>query len=842
MQLGRRGFFQVAAAASAAPSVEVPAGSSGIRWPRKFTGANLAQIAFPLGGIAAGSVSLGGRGQLRDWEIFNRPDKGNAPNYALPSIWAQAAGRKPVALAAEARYLPPYEGSSGLGSNNAPGLPRLDNAVFTGEYPMARIDFRDRRLPVQLSLEAFTPIFPLDADASGLPAAVLRYRVRNPNASAAQVALCWSLDNMVGTGDERLNQRRESAGLRGIVMSNPKLAADHALKGTMALAALGDGEVSIWRGWPKGRWWNSPMLFWDEFSTKGRLEAEPEPRNAVGAVCFRKEIAAGAEAEFTFVLAWHFPNRTPERCGWHASKGDEKTVIGNWYCQQHADAWAAAEALARNLKPLEAKTRAFVQTVRESTLPGAVKDAAMSNLSTLATTTSFRTADGEFHGFEGVNDKSGCCYGSCTHVWNYETTTPMLFPTLSRSLRRNAFGWAMDDRGAMHFREVLPAGKERSDIIAADGQWGQIMKAWLDYRLCGDRQWLAAIWPRVRKALEFAWSPGSWDADQDGVAEGVQHNTYDVEFYGPNPQCGIYYLGALRAAEEMARALGDTAYAARCRALFDKGSKWIDTNLFTGEFYIQKVRGTKRENVAKDLISNMGSDTSEQPEFQVGDGCLLDQLIGQYQAEACGLGPLLDEGKMRKALESIYQYNFKRDMGRHESVQRIFALNDEAALVICDYGKGTRPRIPFPYYAEVFTGIEYSTASQFIYAGMTAQGVECIENIRRRYDGQRRNPWNEAECGHHYARAMAAWSGILALSGFSYDAAARRLEVKPRRRVAVFRSFWSTGTGWGWFELGPKLAIHVEQGSLAIAEVQLKGRTVKPTDPVLIQAGTNWSC
>lgn len=89
---------------------------------------------------------------------------------------------------------------------------------------------------------------------------------------------------------------------------------------------------------------------------------------------------------------------------------------------------------------------------------------------------------------------------------------------------------------------------------------------------------------------------------------------------------------------------------------------------------------------------------------------------------------------------------------------------------------------------------------------------------------------------------MAAWSGILALSGFSYDAAARRLEVKPRRRVAVFRSFWSTGTGWGWFELGPRLTIHVEQGSLAIAEVQLKGRAVKPTDPVLIQAGTNWSC
>ena len=363
----------------------------------------------------------------------------------------------------------------------------------------------------------------------------------------------------------------------------------------------------------------------------------------------------------------------------------------------------------------------------------------------------------------------------------------------------------------------------------------------LDYRLSGDKQWLAALWPRVQKALEFAWMPGSWDADQDGVPEGVQHNTYDVEFYGPNPQCGIYYLGALRACEEMARAQGDTAYAARCRALFDKGSQWIDANLFNGEFYIQKVRGAKREDVAKDLISDMGSDTSDQPEYQVGDGCLIDQLIGQYQAEACGLGLLVSEAHIRKTLESIYLYNYKRDMGVHESVQRIFALNDEAALVIADYGKGTRPRIPFPYYAEVMTGFEYSTAAQFIYAGMNAQGLECIENIRRRYDGQRRNPWNEAECGHHYARAMAAWSGILALSGFSYDAAAQRLEVKPRRRLALFRSFWSTASGWGWFELGAKLTIHVEQGSLTISDVQLKGRAVKPKDPVQIKAGTNWS-
>ncbi len=842
---------QPAAAASAATAQKAPA----IQWPRRFTGRRLRQIAFPLGGIAAGSISLGGRGQLRDWEIYNRPDKGSQPAYAVPSIWVQVAGRKPVAKVAEARYQEPYEGSSGLGSNNAPGLPRLESAVFTGEYPLARIDFRDRRLPVRLSLEAFTPFFPLDADASGLPGTVLRYKVTNPGTAPAQVALCWSIENPVGVQrdannarppvDKRENERRDSGQLHGLVMTNAGLAEESPVRGDFTLAALsgaaGAGEVSIWRGWPKGRWWNSPMLFWDEFSTKGRLEAEPAQRGPVGAVSIRKEVAPGATEEFVFLLAWRFPNRTPQHCGWRAGTGQEKTIVGNHYATRFQDSWAAAEHLAAHLPELEKPTRAFTAAMRDSTLPGSVKDAAMSNLSTLATQVCFRTADGEFHGFEGANDKSGCCHGSCTHVWNYETTTAHLFPSLAKSLRNAAFSHMLDERGAIHFREVLPKGSGRSGLAAADGQMGQIMKAYLDYRLSGDKAWLSAVWPAVKRSVEFAWIQGGWDANRDGVLEGAQHNTYDVEFYGPNPQCGVYYLGALRAAEEMARAVGDAQFAATCRGLFEKGSQWIDANLFNGEYYIQKVQGVKKGSIAANLVSDMGSDDTEQPEYQVGDGCLVDQLIGQYQADVCGLGPLLKPDNIAKTLASIYRYNYKRSLEEHVNVQRTFALNDEAILVVCDYGKGTRPRIPFPYYAELFTGHEYSAASHMMYAGMVEQGIECVENIRFRYDGERRNPWDEAECGHHYARAMAAWTTVLALSGFAYDAPSGKLQVAPRLRRAQFRSFWSTATGWGTFELGQKFTLKVEAGRLEIQSLSLRGKAVKLAAPFVAEPGKPFS-
>src|ERR1035438_1759582 len=214
---------------------------------------------------------------------------------------------------------------------------------------------------------------------------------------------------------------------------------------------------------------------------------------------------------------------------------------------------------------------------------------------------------------------------------------------------------------------------------------GQIVHAYLDWSLSGDNDWLRRMWPRIKKGLEFAWVPGGWDADKDGVLEGVQHNTYDVEFYGPNPMCGIYYLAALRAGEEMAQAVGDASSAAEYRRLFESGRKWIDGNLFNGEFYIQKIQGFAKENIAPSLRSGMGADDSERPEYQLGEGCLIDQLVGQYLAEVAGLGPLVSPENIRKTLASIYRYNYKRSLATHDTVQRTFALNNEAAMVICDY-------------------------------------------------------------------------------------------------------------------------------------------------------------
>jgi uncharacterized protein (DUF608 family) len=798
-----------------------------IDYPRTFSDAQLKMIAFPLGGIGTGTISLGGRGQLRDWEIFNRPDKGNSPDYCFASIWAQSKGRKPVARVLEARLAPPYEGESGLGANNVPGLPRLESATFSGAYPFARIDFHDSKLPVNVRLEAFNPLVPNDVEASGLPVAILRYTVRNPGTSPAKVGIAYSLQNMVGRAG-RQAMFRDEHGIAGLLMSNPMISSSDALRGTLVLGVLGapSGNVTYLKGWKRAQWWDGALTFWDDFSDDGALTSDAPAVLPVGSLAVTQTVSAGGEASVTFLIAWHFPNRTPERCGWAAVKGQEKTVLGNEYCQRFPDAWEVARHVAEELPSLEARSRKFAEAVESSTLPAPVLDAAMSNLSTLRTNTAFRTADGEFHGFEGCNDHSGCCHGSCTHVWNYEQATAFVFPALSRSIRESEFLRNTEENGLMGFRSYLPDGLEIWDRAAADGQMGCIMKVYRDWQLSGDDAWLRRLWPNAKRALEFAWVKGGWDADRDGVAEGVQHNTYDVEFYGPNPLCGVWYLGALRAGEEMARAVGDRESADEYRRLFESGAKWIDANLFNGEYYVQKVEGRAPEEVAPGLLVGMGAADPQKPDYQMGEACLIDQLLGQYMAHVAGLGYLVDEEHVRKTLRSIYRYNFFSDLSEHEAVQRTYALNGESGVTVASYPNGKRPAIPFPYFAEVWTGLEYQYAAHLVYEGMLTEGLAVVEAARLRHDGEKRNPWNEPECGHHYARAMSSWAVVLALNGFDYSAPERRLTLKPRMRGTTIRSFWTLPSGWGTFahvrsSANQRAEIHAVEGKLALSRLVL---------------------
>jgi hypothetical protein len=269
---------------------------------------------------------------------------------------------------------------------------------------------------------------------------------------------------------------------------------------------------------------------------------------------------------------------------------------------------------------------------------------------------------------------------------------------------------------------------------------------------------------------------------------------------------GTLYLGALRAAEEMALAAGDASAAQEYRKLFERGSRALDRLLWNGEYYIQRY------------------DEKQHPKYQFGEGCLSDQLLGEWLASVLGLGPLLPEAHVGQALASIYRYNFRNGFHDFPNPQRIYALNDEKGLLLCSWPKGKRPALPFVYADEVWTGIEYQVASHLMMLGLVEEGLEIVRACRDRYDGRVRNPFNEYECGHWYARAMSSYALLAGLTGARYDALEKTLHLEPRLE-GDFRGFLSTATGYGTVGVkGGKPFLEVKAGKIDVERIAFQPR------------------
>jgi len=181
------------------------------------------------------------------------------------------------------------------------------------------------------------------------------------------------------------------------------------------------------------------------------------------------------------------------------------------------------------------------------------------------------------------------------------------------------------------------------------------------------------------------------------------------------------------------------------------------------------------------------------------------------------------------------KHNFKKDLYAHFNHLRSFALCEESALLMATYPKGRRPQQPFPYCNEVMTGFEYTAAVHMLYEGLIADGLKVIQAVRARYDGRKRSPFDEAECGHHYGRAMASWAALLALTGFQYSGVTQVLRFKagrfaksPSAAKRPLRWFWSTGYAWGVFDQTPaqggiRVKLQVLHGTLRVRTIELQG-------------------
>lgn len=801
-------------------------------------GGDASVAAFPLGGIGTGNVSLGARGELRDWELCNAPAKGNTLPFTFFALHARGSDVAPVTKILESRLRPPHEFENGYMPGAVAGFPRFHDSELRGEYPFAWVELFDETVPFGVFLEAFTPLVPLDADASGLPVAVLRYRVHNPTAAPLEVTIVGTVINPIGSEQSALgleaegrpmNKFRSTAGLRGLEFTS-SLSANAFRSGTIVLATTA-ANVTAKPDWP------APLLgnideFWNDLREDGRLDfdtsdeaweiplaksarhaadnpqleafylglADLGRRNRLGSLGIVQTVEAKTDAIFEFLLTWHFPNR---RRAWGDALMDNTNVdevVRNYYATRHEDAWAVAQHLATNLPALERETRAFHQALHCSTLEPEVVDALATSVATLRTTTCFRLEDGTFAGWEGSTDKAGSWSGTCTHVWSYAQTGAFLFPELERSMRRVEFLLETEPDGRMNFRTNRIFGAAPFGFLpAVDGQLASVVRVYRDWKLSGDEAFLRELWPNVLKSAEF--SAEHWDPDGDGVIEAPHHTTYDIEFHGPTAYANAVYFAAARAVAEMANHLGEAEVASRWSGIAIRGAEAMDRLLWNGEYYVQGI-----------------DDPNAEP-FQFGEGCLSAQLFGQFLASVAGLGYVLPADHVKRTLAAIVEYNFV-DLRLHEVGLRALALGDESGLVNCSWPRGGRPHRPLHLASEVWSGTEYMVAAQLVYEQLLDPALEIVRAVRRRHDGYRRSPWNEIEAGYHYARSMSAWALVLAWSGFYYDVGRGALGFFPR--VEQLTCIFSTGTAWGVFSHDAhRSSVIVRGGRLVLSELRL---------------------
>jgi len=830
---------------------------------RRFTGDRAMQIAVPLGGIGAGSICINGYGGLQDFSIRNHPSTTALPEGYAPSNAAFAIlhikGERPVTKLVEGPFpmLKIFDqGLQGEGYRRGgfEGFPRFARAEFTAEYPFTEVAISDPAVPLQAKVVGWSPFIPLDDRNSSIPCAILEYTLHNAGASPVEYQFSYHISHWAsGCAQDAENSRNTAIPGRGVFLHN--VEAENAESFGSACLLAGEGAPVVKGMWLRSPGWEFDSLsaLWREVSTgtftanDGSNGVDTKGRNGCS-ILFEGRLGPGESRAHPVILAWHFPNSylqagtaTNESNGVEGAEGCRVFPSGApalwrpYYVSAWSDAREVAVYVAQNYASLRARTAAFKEALFGSTLPPYVLDAVSANLAILKSPTVLRLENGDIWGWEGCFPDAGCCHGSCTHVWNYAQAFPHLYPNLERTLRELELLRSMDERGHVNFRSALPEGPVSHDFHAAsDGQLGGIMKVYRDWQISGDTEWLKKMYAAAKLSLGYCVQ--TWDPDHRGALFEPHHNTYDIEFWGPDGMCTTIYLGALCAFAEMAQALGETADAVVYEELGQRTAKFLDGELFNGEYYQQKVEyvGLRNTSFAEE-VAKVDEHSSEMqqllkregPKYQYGSGCISDGVIGDWMASFYGIRTPLARQHVRSTLHAIFSNNFKTDLSQHANAQRPgYAMGHEPGLLLCSWPRGGKPTLPFVYSDEVWTGIEYQVAAHLISEGFVTEGLTIVKALRSRYDGRVRNPWNEYECGNFYARAMASYALVAAASGFRYSAVEKTLWFAPKLPVRPFTSFFSTASGFGTITMQhDSVEVRVVEGQLKVEKLVLEERT-----------------
>jgi uncharacterized protein (DUF608 family) len=820
-----------------------------------YTGDYLNRIAFPIGGLGAGMFCIEGTGAFSHVSVRNRPEIFNEPGwFAAISVKGIKNGAKVLeGPVPEWKKFGRADAGNGL-TGSITGLPHYQKAEFIARFPFATISLTDSKLPVKAQLTGWSPFIPGEEDNSSWPVGAVEYRLTNTASSPIEAVFSFNAKNFLKI-DKGTNSIFSIPG--GFVLHETG-TAEKKLPSSFAIFT-DDPDTVVDHCWFRGGWWDPLTMVWNAVRNAEVKKVEPVESGAPGAslyIPFRLD--AGKSKTIRVLMAWYTPDSEmtygtmgprKENCdpasGCCASPDIlgldkyDKNFDGKYYKPWYSSRFKSVRELCSEWQSayegLREKSVLFRDAFYASSLPAEVMEAIAANLTILKSPTVMRQYDGRLWNWEGCGDNFGCCHGSCTHVWNYAQAIPHLFPALERSLRHTEFCESQDANGHQNFRSTLPINPATHEFhSAADGQLGGIMKVYRDWRIGGDSEWLKKMYPMVKQSLDYCIR--TWDPRNKGVIEEPHHNTYDIEFWGPDGMHSSFYLGALAAIIAMGRFLN--LDVSGYETLLGKGKSLMEKDLFDGEYFIQQIQVTGLNAPDPATAQSFGGEYSrearelmmkEGPKYQYGTGCLSDGVLGAWIARMCGLSDVIDAKKIRSHLAAVHKYNLKTNLSEHANPQRpSFALGNDGGLLLCSWPKGGKLSLPFVYSDEVWTGIEHHVAGHLMLMGMVKQGLDIVRVSRNRYDGRTRNPFNEYECGHWYARALSSYGYLQCLTGVRYDAVEKTLYVDSK--IGDFTSFLSTEKGFGTISLRQgKPSLKTVHGTIDVEKVVVSGKIVAMT-------------
>ncbi len=549
--------------------------------------------------------------------------------------------------------------------------------------------------------------------------------------------------------------------------------ADRTDGGSFSLAALDDAAVVK----PSIANWSTVDALFD--SAAAPAEVPGASPGLAGTVSVAATLAAGASRTVPFAFGWFYPN--PERKLF--SELVDVATLRHHYVTRFASAQAVVRHVASNLPRTEALTRAWVKSLyADSTLPHWFVERTFANTSTVATITCYRFESGRFYAWEG----SYWGVGTCGHVWNYAQAIGRMFPELERDARERV------DLG-IAFRPTGEIGNRGEcwdpSSSFADGQCGVVLRIFREHQMTGDNAFLTRVWPKVRTALEFLVT--ARDVNGDGIFSGSQWNTLDTDWFGEVPWLSGLYVAALRAGAAMATELGDTSFAQRYTTLAERGTAFIDTQLWnpTYGYYVQRVDPAHPNN----MNANRGS--------------YIDHMYGQTFARQLGLPRVMPADKSRTALSRVYSHNFlPNPAGSRDpnfGAGRTFSMPGEPGMIMGRWPHGganqTGQGWQVTYFNEVWSGQEWQFAAHLFDEGLVNEGLTLSRAVYDRYHASKRNPYNEIEYGDHYARAMMSYGTYLSALGYEYHGPRGHLGFAPKLTPEDFAAAFTAAEGWGLY-------------------------------------------